>query len=120
MKLGRLRREKTPASEEQELPFPPSSPTPPPAGAHRTHTPQEEVVVGETVSFEDYAMFQQSEATATDLESLVMLERAIAKGEVRAGTPKAVTYAIAAVIVIIGVVVGIYVLRSAFPGLFPF
>jgi len=45
--------------------------------------PEGERILGSTVSFEDYNLFQRTEATASDLESLVMLERAIAKGEIR-------------------------------------
>lgn len=41
--------------------------------------------IGRTISMEDYNLFQHTETTASDLESLVMLERAIAKGEQRAG-----------------------------------
>ena len=54
-------------------------------GVHRDGgaTADDDRIVGETDSFEAYNAFQKREVTASDLESLIMLERAIMKGEQR-------------------------------------
>jgi hypothetical protein len=66
-------------------------------------------LAGEMVSFDDYRRFQKSQASATDLDSLVMLERGIAVGERRKGTDP-IVWAIAAVIFFIGIAVAWYII----------
>jgi len=69
--------------------------------------------VGSLVSLEDYAQFQRAEATATDLESTIMLERLIGRGEApRRGESKIMLYVMALVIGIIGVGIGLYMLKT--------
>lgn len=78
----------------------------------------DDIEIGTTVSFEDYRHFQETEATATDLESLVLLERSIAKGETRHGQPsKVMQYAVAVVVIVTGVIIGLVIAQST--GLLP-
>jgi len=70
-----------------------------------------ERVIGQTVSFEDYHRFQRVEATPTELESLTLLERSIAKGWLPRFRP-VITYVLALIIGVIGVGIGIYILKS--------
>lgn len=72
---------------------------------------EREEVVGETISFDNYRRFQQSQASATDLESVIMLRTAIAKGE----APKQldpIVWGIAIFIVLIAAVIGLYLLTD--------
>ena len=75
--------------------------------------------VGETVSLEDYSIFQASEATATDLESLVMLERSLAKSEIRRGVSNIMKYAGFIFVIAIIVVIILYLLPDLLKGLGP-
>jgi len=68
--------------------------------------------VGTLLSFEDYVQFQRAEATATDMESLVMLERMIARGEVPRRASNVMLYVMAAIVAIIGIGIGVYILKS--------
>jgi len=68
--------------------------------------------VGSLLSFEDYVQFQRAEATATDMESLVTLERMIARGEVPKRASNVMLYVMAAIVAIIGIGIGVYILKS--------
>lgn len=57
---------------------------PDPKAAVPEETPR---VIAHTVSADDYKHFQESEARASDLDSLIMTERSIAKGERPRGAP---------------------------------
>jgi len=70
-------------------------------------------VVGETVNFEDYLLFQKAEGTASDLESLVTLEKAWAKYESRMfRTPRVMLYVMAAIVLVIGLGIGLYIMKE--------
>jgi len=68
--------------------------------------------VGTLLSFEDYVQFQRAEATATDMESLVTLERMIARGEVPKRASNVMLYVMALVVGLLGVGIAFYVLKS--------
>jgi len=67
--------------------------------------------VGTLISLQDYVQFQRSEATPVDLESLIMLERLIARGETPRRESRIMTYVMALVIGLIGIGVGVYMLK---------
>jgi len=85
-----------------------------PSSVPQTVTPlPSDAVIGKTVNFEDYVYFQNTEGTASDLESLVTLEKAWAKYESRMfRTSKAMTYVLAVVVLVIGLAVGLYIAKS--------
>lgn len=69
---------------------------------------------GETISFDKYLDFQLHETDPSEIEVVVGLERMIARGLVAKGMSKALIYAIALVIVIIGLGIGLYIIREVF------
>lgn len=68
-------------------------------------------VIAHTVSADDYKHFQESEARASDLDSLIMTERSIAKGERPRGAP-VMQYVGAILALLIGGVIAWYIFQE--------
>jgi hypothetical protein len=68
--------------------------------------------IGRTISFDDVVQFQRVEATSTDLESLVMLERMIARGEIPRQTSNLMMYVMAIGIGLIIVTIALYMMKE--------
>lgn len=69
---------------------------------------------GETITFDKYLDFQIHETDPAQIETVVGLERMIARGLIAKGTSKALIYAVAMVIAVIGIGIGIYIIKEVF------
>jgi hypothetical protein len=78
---------------------------------HRKKCPSLEVV-GQTLTLDDYVKFQYSEASPVDLESLVQLERNIARGLMLRRESDLIKYAIFIFVLIVAIALGLYFLKS--------
>jgi len=78
---------------------------------HKKRCPSLEVV-GQSLTLDDYVKFQYSEASPVDLESLVQLERNIARGLMLRKESDLVKYAIFIFVLIVAIALGLYFLKS--------
>ncbi|RLA78555.1 MAG: hypothetical protein DRG33_05335 [Deltaproteobacteria bacterium] len=79
---------------------------------------KEEKYIGYTMApLDDYIHFQETEATASDLDSLIMLEWSIRKFGAKPGLSKIMTYVIAIIVLVIGLTIGFYIAKDL--GLLP-
>ena len=78
---------------------------------HRKKCPSLQVV-GQTLTLDDYVKFQYSEASPVDLESLVQLERNIARGLMLRRESDLMKYAVFIFVIIVAVALGLYFLKS--------
>lgn len=78
---------------------------------HRKKCPSLEVV-GQTLTLDDYVKFQYSEASPVDLESLIQLERNIARGLMLKRESDLLKYAIFIFALIVAIALGLYFLKS--------
>jgi hypothetical protein len=78
---------------------------------HKRNCPSLEVV-GQTLTLDDYIKFQYSEASPVDLESLVQLERNIARGLMLRRESDLIKYAVFIFVIIVVIALGLYFLKS--------
>jgi hypothetical protein len=81
------------------------------SGEHKRNCPSLEVV-GQTLTLDDYVKFQYSEASPVDLESLVQLERNIARGLMLRRESDLMKYAAFIFAIIVVIALGLYFLKS--------